>query len=423
VKRTWGFRAAQSADNLLSTVDRRLSTLRLPGIRSEPEQELLRQSSPFFLWGRRTLPHTGRDTPASLSSPPDGLRTPSVGRYLLTLSEDHSIRQVSAVRAVPAVHRKPPPVAAGRLVERGDGFTLVELLVSLTASAGIVAAAYLCLQGGLESRKMIEARMDLAQKARVTLGLLRADLAQACPLYKGPLGDGSEFIGMRREIGDMEADNLDFGTRNWRPRGPGEADSCEVSWFVDRDPRTGVMGLWRRRDPTPDGEPLSGGSREEIVEGIAGLRFEYFDGLSWYESWGDDSRAAAGRASENLSAYNLGGLPDAVRITIAFPQPGGAPGTGPAPPPAIEKDVSAMAEKGVEEGFGSDRTSARSARPGLAVFGTVVRLSLAPRYRDAMTDIPAASSSPEKDSKDSGDEGGTKDGAGNPPAAKTEGDY
>jgi hypothetical protein len=207
---------------------------------------------------------------------------------------------------------------------------------------GIVAGAYLCLQGGLESRKLIESRMDLAQKARVALGLLAADLAQACPLYKGPLGDGSEFVGMRREIGDMEADNLDFATRNWRPRGPGEADSCEVSWFVDRNPRTGAMGLWRRRDPTPDDEPLAGGSREEIAEGIAGLRLEYFDGYSWYESWGDDSQAAAGRTSEALSSYNLGGLPDAVRITLAFPDgvlpPRSPRGDGVLPPRSPQGD-------------------------------------------------------------------------------------
>ena len=307
-----------------------------------------------------------------------------------------------------------------------SGFTLVELLVSLTASVGIIAGAYMCLQGGLESRKLIEARMDLAQKARVALALLTADLAQACPLHKGPLGDGSEFIGMRREIGDMEADNLDFATRNWRPRGPGEADSCEVSWFVDRNSRTGAMGLWRRRDPTPDDEPLAGGSREEIVEGIAGVRFEYFDGYSWYESWGDDSQAAAGRASEALSAYNLGGLPDAVRITIAFDESpahvvlgtvpaGSAPDIQPPPPPARTAGAHG---KETEEGPAGDPTSARSGRPGVAVFGTVVRLSLAPRYRDAMTDVPAGSSS---STKDSAEEGAAKDGTGESPEGKPEG--
>jgi serine/threonine protein kinase/WD40 repeat protein len=55
-------------------------------LRSEPEQELLRQSSSFCLWGRRTLPHIGRNM-----RPPSPRRLMGAGgreanRFLLTLS-------------------------------------------------------------------------------------------------------------------------------------------------------------------------------------------------------------------------------------------------------------------------------------------------------------------------------------------------
>jgi len=201
------------------------------------------------------------------------------------------------------------------------GFTLVELIIGASVLAGVLLAAYLTLEAGLKSEDILEWRRDASQGARAALALLAADLRSACRL-----SNDVEFIGMDREIEGIEADNLDFGTRNWRPEGPGESDFAEASWFVNQDPETKELGLWRRRDPTPDLEPLAGGRTEEVMAPIAGFRLEYYDGFLWQESWGDERAAAppasgATReptpASGNI-APSTSGLPTAVRITLAL---------------------------------------------------------------------------------------------------------
>lgn len=204
----------------------------------------------------------------------------------------------------------PGPVPKRRGLRGVAAFTLIELIISSALMALILASGYMCLSSALSSRRMIESRADVAQNARVTLALIAADLRSACLLSKE-----FQFMGMDRMLGEVEADNLDFGTRNYTPRRTGEADFCEVSYFVAPEPESGQFSLWRRRDPTPDDEPLAGGGREEIARGVRGVRFEYYDGWEWFDEWGDPE--GKGKAQNSLlEQSNLTGLPDAVRVTL-----------------------------------------------------------------------------------------------------------
>ena len=191
-----------------------------------------------------------------------------------------------------------------------SGFTLIEMVISASLMAILLVGAYLCLSSGLASQKLLEARGEAIQSARVAMALMSADLRGACPLSKD-----IQFVGMDRMLEDIEADNLDFATHHYTPRRAGEGDFCEVSYFVDEDRESGKLCLWRRRDPTPDDEPLSGGSREEIARGVSGLRLEYYDGILWYDEWGDP--VSRGKKETTLKEKpNLTGMPEAVRITL-----------------------------------------------------------------------------------------------------------
>ena len=190
------------------------------------------------------------------------------------------------------------------------GFTLVELVISSSLMALILVSAYLCLHGAIAAQRLIEPRLEVIQTARVVLAQMSADLRCACPL-----SPDSEFLGVHRMSGEAEADSLDFATHNYTPRRPREGDFCAVSFFLDKDPRTGGLSLWRRRNPTLAPDPLSGGLREELADGVAGLKFEYSDGYEWYETWGDVE--GHGKAQSSLRYHgNLYGMPDAVRITL-----------------------------------------------------------------------------------------------------------
>ena len=222
-----------------------------------------------------------------------------------------------------------------------SGFTLIEMVISAGLMALILVSAYLCLHAALSSQRLIEPRVEVFQSARVAMTLMTADLRCACPLSKD-----FDLLGTHRMRGDTEADNLDFATHNYTPRRAQEGDFCEVSLFLDKDPRSGQLTLWRRRNPRIATDPLSGGQREEIAKGVLGLRFEYSDGLDWYESWGDtDGR---GKEQNSLrSRANLSGMPEAVRITLWLnPNPRQKPadtqGTSTNEPPLVFRTVARL---------------------------------------------------------------------------------
>jgi hypothetical protein len=196
---------------------------------------------------------------------------------------------------------------------RAVAFTLIELVISAAVGAMILTGAYLCLSAGFSSQKMIDPRVDAMQSGRTALALISADLRAACPLDKG-----FSFLGMHRALGDTDADNLDFATHNYTPRRDREGDYCEVSYFVQQDPDSGRLNLWRRRNPTLAQDPLAGGRREEIARGLLGVRFEYTDGLDWYDAWGEtNSDKKSGLIAQE--EVNLEGMPQAVRVTLSFP--------------------------------------------------------------------------------------------------------
>ena len=229
---------------------------------------------------------------------------------------DHT-RHRAAERGADGAARRPYPVASRRAPANAGlrtcgsaAFTLIEMVISAGLMSLILVSAYLCLQAALASQKLIEPRVEVLQTARVAMALITADLRCACPLSQD-----FDFVGTHRMLGDSEADSIDFATHNYTPRRAREGDFCEVSLFLDKDPRSGQLSLWRRRNPRIAPDPLSGGRREEIAKGVVGLKFEYSDGLDWYDSWGD----AEGKGKQQFSLRyraNLSGMPEAVRITL-----------------------------------------------------------------------------------------------------------
>jgi prepilin-type N-terminal cleavage/methylation domain-containing protein len=190
------------------------------------------------------------------------------------------------------------------------GFTLIEVVISAALMSLILMSAYLCLNAGVASQKLIEPRADILQSARVALALLSADLRNACPLSKD-----YQFLGTQRKLGEMEADNLDFATHNYTPRRAREGDFCEISYFVNPDPETGGFKLCRRRNPTIAPDPLTGGRCEDIATGLTRVQFEYFDGFDWYDTWGEIKPKGPSAKSDQP---NMTGMPEAVRITLWF---------------------------------------------------------------------------------------------------------
>jgi type II secretion system protein J len=192
------------------------------------------------------------------------------------------------------------------------GFTLIEIIISVSVGAMILTGAYVCLHAGLVSRKELEPRLDALQNARVAMALITADLRNACLLP-----ETSGFVGLHRTIDeDINADNLDFATHNYTPNRQHQGDFCEVSLFLEKDKETGDYILWRRRNPTIALDPLKGGTREELARGLRGLTFEYYDGIEWSDKWGELNPEK--KRGSRKKKVDLEGLPLAVRVTMQF---------------------------------------------------------------------------------------------------------
>jgi prepilin-type N-terminal cleavage/methylation domain-containing protein len=256
---------------------------------------------------------------------------------------------------------------------RNRAFTLIEIMISSALMALILVSAYLCLGAGYSAQKMIEPRAEIIQNARVAMALIAADLRAACPLSQT-----DDFLGMTRTVGNIEADNVDFGTHNYTPRRPHEGDFCQESFYLDKNPRTGQLSLWRRRNPTIAPDALTGGSKEELAQGVVGLQFEYFDGLDWYATWGNVDPKK--NRSSTVEAPNLTGMPEAVRVTLLMDSN----------PKKKNPDATATADEKPEPPF---------------VFQTVVRLNLAGVTHDAenpANNSPSDNGSPPGQSPDNG---------------------
>lgn len=233
-------------------------------------------------------------------------------------------------------------------------FTLIELVISTALMALILVSAYLCLNAGLAGKKLVEPRAEAIQSARVALAMLSEELRGACLLP----GD-SAFLGMKRTLGTAEADNLDFATHYYTPRRANEGDFSEISYYVQPDPKTGHLGLWRRQNPRFAPDPLAGGEKREIIPDILGLQLEYSNGVDWYDTWGK-VKGVAKTDSSQKDQSNVDGIPTAVRITLlvdANPKskPNETTGERIPEPPLVFKTVAFLnlAEKLDDTGSGS----------------------------------------------------------------------
>lgn len=205
-------------------------------------------------------------------------------------------------------------------VHAREGFTLIEILITSAITVIVAGGAYGCLRAAISTQSMVNERMDNMQTARSVIRLITEDLRATTPM----LGE-SEFLGLDRIIKNAEGDNIDFATKNYSYSRPGEADFCEVSYFVTSSDVEGELILMRRRDPTPDTKPIEGGQIEMIARGLRYLKFEYYDGVEWYDDWGSTDNIKPDQDSLLLPG-NLYGIPSAVRISLSFAKPSDNPG-------------------------------------------------------------------------------------------------
>ena len=194
----------------------------------------------------------------------------------------------------PAASGPPAPQKWGR-----NGFTLVELLVSLLFFSRLSAAGVMLLSFSVRAQENAGARLDDLAALRRTGALLAGDLAQAAPrLQRDQAGRTlAAFVGNSGE----EGLGLAFVRRGWENESEAPRASLQkVEYGL-------VQGrLLRRAYPMVDGAaPLASAV---LLDRVESLRFRYRDDRGeWRDRWDPTDPKRLPRAVEMVVAVTGAG--------------------------------------------------------------------------------------------------------------------
>ncbi len=178
---------------------------------------------------------------------------------------------------------------------RYDGFTLIEVLVSLTLLTVVLGAVYssfFSVQRAIERFDNVSLRYH---EARTTLDIMRREIEAA--ILKNPeqeeILDRASFEVRDRDIFGKSVSSLDLSSFSYRGIG-----MSTVSYFVQENNR--VLTLMKKEKP-----PIikSDGYTVDLMDGIESFAVEVLFNNKWVKTW---------------NAADTRKLPEAVRITIEF---------------------------------------------------------------------------------------------------------
>ncbi len=190
---------------------------------------------------------------------------------------------------------------------RTQGFTLVELMLSILLLAIMMAIVYGVVVSTVDAAHRVEEINQASEVGPALLSQIREDLEGAFL----PAKDAEGFVAIPRKGSTGDRDRLDFVTSRmaYGARKDGEDPAFhsvnEVGYQMldgrpGTDPNVGV--LYRREDYFIDNEPLRGGHLMELYDRVQHFHLEYYNGENWLPDWN--------------SKREKNKLPEAVRIEL-----------------------------------------------------------------------------------------------------------
>ncbi|MFV2055379.1 MAG: type II secretion system minor pseudopilin GspJ [Thiohalomonadales bacterium] len=196
----------------------------------------------------------------------------------------------------------------GQPYRRGEhGFTLLELIVSISIFAMLAAMAY----GGLNNVLIMRSRTDAQSERLVDLQraftFMGRDIIQA---VNRPVRDeyGSEQP-LPALVGNSFGDYLfEFTRTGWRnPANFPRSNLQRVAWSLKDE--TLIRSYWTALDRAQD-TPLL---KQKMLKGVKNISLRFLDrGNKWHDSWPDQTSGAANAPAEPL--------PMAIEITLEHEQ-------------------------------------------------------------------------------------------------------
>ncbi len=194
---------------------------------------------------------------------------------------------------------------------RPRGFTLLELIVSVTVLAFITLLLYGAFAGMKNTRDGLQRVQDRYREGRTAMSRIVRDLqgayiSQHLPINQTLAVLRTGFIARR----STPASRVDFNafTNIRRDRNAHVSDQLEISYYGEESTETsGTHDLLRRSSQYPDAKPDKGGRVDVVCTDIDLFELSFLDPTTsqWLDSW--DSTQATGQQNR---------MPLMVRMTL-----------------------------------------------------------------------------------------------------------
>ncbi|MEZ9563716.1 type II secretion system minor pseudopilin GspJ [Vibrio artabrorum] len=193
-----------------------------------------------------------------------------------SLSKSRSSTQASSK----CLSRKP------RLLAKGRGFTLIEVLVSIAIFAALSMAAYQVVNQVQRSNDISIERSARLNQLQRSLVILDNDFRQMAVRQFRTNGEeaSSKLILMKEYLLDSDGVGILFTRLGWHnpqqqfPRG-------EVTKVGYRIKEETLERVWWRYPDTPAGQQ---GVITPLLDDVENLAFEFYDGSRWEKEWQTD---------------------------------------------------------------------------------------------------------------------------------------
>ncbi|MDF3065895.1 MAG: uncharacterized protein K0R38_1496 [Polyangiaceae bacterium] len=193
------------------------------------------------------------------------------------------------------------------------GFTLIEVLISISILAAITSLLFGAFSALKKSKDGLTRMQDRQREARLAMARMTRELQSAylsahLPINQALMIQKTIFRGER----GTPADRVDFTAfANMRlEKDSHVSDQCEIAYYASPNPDgSGQIDLVRRVDSSIDLEPTKGGKVEVLATNIDLFDLQYLDAQTaqWQEGW--DTTQSTGQ---------LDRLPLQVRIILVL---------------------------------------------------------------------------------------------------------
>ena len=155
--------------------------------------------------------------------------------------------------------------------QKSPGFTLLELLVSMSIFATLGLGAYKMLQTVADSHERVRSSADAFTGLNLAYSIIQRDFNQFAPrAVRDEYGEVLPIIDFENEDYIIE-----FTRRGWRnPAGRQRSRLQRVAYSLDFEEETLTRHFWKVLDRAEDSEPVS----QLLLEGVTDFRVTGFSG-------------------------------------------------------------------------------------------------------------------------------------------------